>query len=576
MPPSGYGQPMYLPRGESGGRERGTETAAPYYSANDNTSYEGEQPQRQQGERSGGGGGGGSVQLPYHARPPYFEQRAPSPYYGGPQHHREGGPPPVARMTYSRPPYFHPYPGQQQPPPSYGYTDGPPESVHYGYPPPPPQGRGGYNQQYAPYWPPPMGGWQQQQPPPGPPRGLVFRGGAPTQEEPPSNWPRPPGGNIPSPTHLPMPRKEETAATAAERRRSSSDRGTGRQKGNISRDEGDSSSRGETKEATAALADASERSSRSSNGDPLSLLAKVSSASARADLADSSKSPKRDNDLQEPRDSSTSSQPPASHPPSSTALSPTLRMQHLHHQPIAPKPITPTSNKYYDDTRRLPPAPFHGLLPGVGRPVPPHDINGQPHSMASYPSHPRGSYGQGPPPPFYSTEWRQEGGGGGGQPPHLVERSSFDSVDSHDDAQQRRPQFRPYSAYYPPDAGVAAPYEYSSPPWQAPRDRPEQQQQQPPRWMHDPRYPPPSAPVGSTPLPTAFRDRAEGTPPSPSRSRRGSPRRPGPPYQHPHHQEHPLMYAPYSYIQNPRFEERTILKKKFSWKHYPEVRYCLH
>jgi hypothetical protein len=46
-----------------------------------------------------------------------------------------------------------------------------------------------------------------------------------------------------------------------------------------------------------------------------------------------------------------------------------------------------------------------------------------------------------------------------------------------------------------------------------------------------------------------------------------APHRPPPP---PHHS------APYTYVQQPRLEEKTILRKKFSWKHYPEVSwYCL-
>lgn len=40
----------------------------------------------------------------------------------------------------------------------------------------------------------------------------------------------------------------------------------------------------------------------------------------------------------------------------------------------------------------------------------------------------------------------------------------------------------------------------------------------------------------------------------------------------PHHPPPPLNHAsPYTYVQQPRLEEKTILKKKFSWKHYPEV-----
>jgi len=30
-------------------------------------------------------------------------------------------------------------------------------------------------------------------------------------------------------------------------------------------------------------------------------------------------------------------------------------------------------------------------------------------------------------------------------------------------------------------------------------------------------------------------------------------------------------YAPYTYVQQPRMEDKTILRKKFSWKHYPEL-----
>ena len=33
----------------------------------------------------------------------------------------------------------------------------------------------------------------------------------------------------------------------------------------------------------------------------------------------------------------------------------------------------------------------------------------------------------------------------------------------------------------------------------------------------------------------------------------------------------PHHTAPYTYVQQPRLEEKTILRKKFSWKHYPEV-----
>lgn len=36
--------------------------------------------------------------------------------------------------------------------------------------------------------------------------------------------------------------------------------------------------------------------------------------------------------------------------------------------------------------------------------------------------------------------------------------------------------------------------------------------------------------------------------------------------------QHPSQFAPpYTYVQQPRLEEKTILRKKFSWKHYPEL-----
>ena len=32
-----------------------------------------------------------------------------------------------------------------------------------------------------------------------------------------------------------------------------------------------------------------------------------------------------------------------------------------------------------------------------------------------------------------------------------------------------------------------------------------------------------------------------------------------------------MAYAPYTYVQQPHLEEKTVLRKKFSWKHYPEL-----
>jgi hypothetical protein len=32
-----------------------------------------------------------------------------------------------------------------------------------------------------------------------------------------------------------------------------------------------------------------------------------------------------------------------------------------------------------------------------------------------------------------------------------------------------------------------------------------------------------------------------------------------------------MQYAPYTYVQQPHLDEKTVLRKKFSWKHYPEL-----
>ena len=32
-----------------------------------------------------------------------------------------------------------------------------------------------------------------------------------------------------------------------------------------------------------------------------------------------------------------------------------------------------------------------------------------------------------------------------------------------------------------------------------------------------------------------------------------------------------MRFAPYTYVQQPHLEEKTVLRKKFSWKHYPEL-----
>ena len=84
---------------------------------------------------------------------------------------------------------------------------------------------------------------------------------------------------------------------------------------------------------------------------------------------------------------------------------------------------------------------------------------------------------------------------------------------------------------------------------------PQQQQPYPPRYASS--YPPPSynAYRGDSPPAVisergSFEEHSFGSPP-----RHEDPR-----------------FSPYTYVQQPRLEDKTILRKKFSWKHFPEVR----
>ena len=177
-----------------------------------------------------------------------------------------------------------------------------------------------------------------------------------------------------------------------------------------------------------------------------------------------------------------------------------------------PKPITPMPPHYmavYDE--RGPPPPHHGYGP-----PPPH---------GSYPYYPPGPPG-GPPPPHHA--YGPPHGFEGGPPlpppgpygpyayPHVVERHSFDSQESASLNSQESWRRGPY----PP------PHQYGGPP---------------PPGPHEGWYPPTTPYMG--------RDGPPGPPPPP----------PGPPYVSPYGPLHPPA------------EEKTILRKKFSWKHYPEL-----
>jgi hypothetical protein len=78
----------------------------------------------------------------------------------------------------------------------------------------------------------------------------------------------------------------------------------------------------------------------------------------------------------------------------------------------------------------------------------------------------------------------------------------------------------------------------------------------PPRWSYDHSMPPPPYQY-----PRSGPEPSRPSPPSVS-----APQTPYRPYPFPSHHA-----APYTYVQQPRLEEKTILRKKFSWKHYPEV-----
>eukprot|EP00531_Pseudo-nitzschia_arenysensis_P009786 CAMPEP_0116130674 /NCGR_PEP_ID=MMETSP0329-20121206/8605_1 /TAXON_ID=697910 /ORGANISM="Pseudo-nitzschia arenysensis, Strain B593" /LENGTH=726 /DNA_ID=CAMNT_0003625067 /DNA_START=204 /DNA_END=2384 /DNA_ORIENTATION=+ len=136
----------------------------------------------------------------------------------------------------------------------------------------------------------------------------------------------------------------------------------------------------------------------------------------------------------------------------------------------------------------------------------------------------------------------------------------------------------PYSPTYPPPnrgaSGWNAPYPpppphsdsaYGPPP-------PPSHHGPPPDYSYPPPPPPPphygghddhDVPMyGGNPPPPPYHHRGGPLPPLPG------PHHPGMPM-HPHHMGGPP--PPYPYSHPPRMEEKTILRKKFSWKHYPEL-----
>ncbi|VEU40455.1 unnamed protein product [Pseudo-nitzschia multistriata] len=176
-----------------------------------------------------------------------------------------------------------------------------------------------------------------------------------------------------------------------------------------------------------------------------------------------------------------------------------------------PPPSTPNSSRgayFYDD--HPPPPPGYGSGAGAG----PHWENpGQSPYSPSYPPPGRGAGGWNPPHP---------------PPPH-----------THSD---------PY--YAPPPHHGPPPPEYSYPPPPPHYGGPED---------HDLPFYGGTAP----PLHPSYHHR--GGPPLPM----PGPHHPGMPIPPPHMMGGPP--PPYHYGHPPRMEEKTILRKKFSWKHYPEL-----
>ena len=266
------------------------------------------------------------------------------------------------------------------------------------------------------------------------------------------------------------------------------------------------------------------------DGDPLALLAKVSSDMDQ-------KSGKKEGEEDAPESPATPKTTPASMAPPTSPLArrgtANVAEQHRSSPIITPSPSVNTQVSWKrprgDDysaasSRRsmassagpkpITPMPPHYMAYDERGPPPPppaHGSYGPPSSQYSYYSHgppPPGPYG--PPPPGYEAGPPPPQGGYAGPYayPHVVERHSFDSQESVSLTSQESWRRGPYPGPPPPHVHYGAP---------------------PEGW-----YPPPTTPYREA---------------GPYASPYGAP--PPPPH--------------------PPVEEKTILRKKFSWKHYPEL-----
>lgn len=456
--------------------------------------------------------------------PPYYDSRAPPP-----MDHPHFGPMYGGGAPYDPPPPYMRDSSGHYPQPRYDYWRGGGNgggSNDGGYGPPPPSTPSHRNGYFSPYAPARL-----ERPPPGV-----------TEEYPPSSWPQPPSGLV------------------IRSKRSADEK-----------DEKDASSTSNEKK------------------DPLSLLAKVSSTMEddNQNGEDCMEPPARKRPKSDQQRERVSTPPPENKvmktvlpvqtspirggPRVSPIVSPRSKRQEaatkpesIPHGHLAPKLITPTVSYHKEGIWDTGPGSVGGGGGGGGG-----------FSRYTNPPHPHPSHHQrGPPPPqqqhqqqqhmqsYYSTPPTVAPGGPyrtapapprnyhphyHGEPsPALVEHSSFDSVESMEGR---------YSQYYEGYRSGGGPYPPADYGWwqsqshQQHSSEPYTHSYPPPRWSY-----PPSGPYDGPPPPQHMMPRPQrydeyAPPPSPRTN----------------------SYSPYAYVQQPHMESKTVLKKKFSWKNYPEV-----
>lgn len=552
------------------------------------------------------------------APPPQYPSSAMMPPRGG----TSGGPPPPPDYwSYEQPPPQGPL--RRGPPPPNGWR-GPPLSLEssgvlydHGMGPPPPHHQQGYPHfppaphRYPPHAPHPHG------PPPhsmGPGRPRDGRHFLPDVQQPPPSTMR--GSRDPSLRGGPPPVARTPPRSTIKRPafgtpvRSSACIGI--------------KTANEEKEPTARVTEAGGTKSNSKKakgngngkkGDPLSLLAKVCKQESE----------------DEPIPEAPATPAPVPTSPALRRLRPspvvTPASTPLGKPPLMPHPqISPVDHRAEGGYWATEPNPEHYPRrtreggPGPGSYPPSSSRQSTPYGSGGGPS----LSASGPPPtPTQGSnypEWQGES-----PSPALVERGSFDSVDNAPPTSEahgppptqygsrRGPPVGQYygggrHSDYPPSArGIPPPHmqrKYPPPRWSSyPPSDPGMRTPYPPQQNDMGGHPPPMNysphynPNQSTPPPFGEappHPQAPSRPPYPSRHSQHS----FPPHHH-HHHHHPhgpphhqysngpstpmlrydgqppapggMHYAPYTYVQQPHLEEKTVLRKKFSWKHYPEL-----